>query len=219
MQWGPMVLCCWPGLPGLWYRGRWSSLILALAFSMVLNGAILSSFIWTEILFDRTFPAVAWPFILMFWSLTAWLAFQNLPDVMAVKTQSVNTVFDNPDTLFIDARSEYLKGHWQEAEKLLLRQLYQSPRDVESRLMLATLYRHTRQFNDAQQQQQTLAKFDESEVWQNEIIREQRLLELVMEYESTPEPVALETSTNNDGFVRKTTVDENGREIAVVKVV
>lgn len=219
MQWGPMVLCCWPGLPGLWYRGRWSSLILALAFSMVLNGAILSSFIWTEILFDRTFPAVAWPFILMFWSLTAWLAFQNLPDVMAVKTQSVNTVFDNPDTLFIDARSEYLKGHWQEAEKLLLRQLYQSPRDVESRLMLATLYRHTRQFDDAQQQQQTLAKFDESEVWQNEIIREQRLLELVMEYESTPEPVALETSTNNDGFVRKTTVDENGREIAVVKVV
>lgn len=219
MQWGPMVLCCWPGLPGLWYRGRWSSLILALAFSMVLNGAILSSFIWTEILFDRTFPAVAWPFILMFWSLTAWLAFQNLPDVMAVKTQSVNTVFDSPDTLFIDARSEYLKGHWQEAEKLLLRQLYQSPRDVESRLMLATLYRHTRQFDDAQQQQQTLAKFDESEVWQNEIIREQRLLELVMEYESTPEPVALETSTNNDGFVRKTTVDENGREIAVVKVV
>ena len=83
--------------------------MVAIGFSLLLNLAIISSFIWTEVFFDEGFPAVAWPVLLMFWTVTAWLAFQNLPDVMSVKTRTQQTVFEHPDTLFIDARSEYLK--------------------------------------------------------------------------------------------------------------
>ena len=203
MNWGSMALCCWPGLSGLWYRGRWSSLMVAIGFSIVLNLAIISSFIWTEVFFDQAFPAVAWPLILLFWAVTAWIAFQNLPDVMAVKSKADQTVFESSDTLFIDARSEYLKGHWQQAESLLLKSLLQTPRDIESRLMLATLYRHTRQFDSAWQQLETLDDFDESATWQSEILRERKLLELVMEHEHSPVESDEDVEpTNNDGFVR-----------------
>ena len=27
MRWGPLLLCGWPGLPGLWYRGNTSSFL------------------------------------------------------------------------------------------------------------------------------------------------------------------------------------------------
>ena len=203
MNWGSMALCCWPGLSGLWYRGRWSSLMVAIGFSIVLNLAIISSFIWTEVFFDQSFPAIAWPLILLFWAVTAWVAFQNLPDVMAVKSKADQTVFESSDTLFIDARSEYLKGHWQQAEALLLKSLLQTPRDIESRLMLATLYRHTRQFDNAWQQLESLDDFDESATWQSEILRERKLLELVIEHERSPvETDAGVEPTNNDGYVR-----------------
>ena len=203
MNWGSMALCCWPGLSGLWYRGRWSSLMVAIGFSIVLNLAIISSFIWTEVFFDQSFPAIAWPIILLFWAVTAWIAFQNLPDVMAVKSKADQTVFESSDTLFIDARSEYLKGHWQQAEALLLKSLLQTPRDIESRLMLATLYRHTRQFDNAWQQLETLDDYDESATWQSEILRERKLLELVIEHEHSPvETDADVEPTNNDGYVR-----------------
>ena len=203
MNWGSIALCCWPGLPGLWYRGRWSSLMVAIGFSLLLNLAIISSFIWTEVFFDEGFPAVAWPVLLMFWTVTAWLAFQNLPDVMSVKTRTQQTVFEHPDTLFIDARSEYLKGQWQQAEGLLLRSLIQTPRDIEARLMLATLYRHTRQFDNATVQLDKIDDFDESATWRSELLRERKLLELVMEHErSSVDPDALKRPTNNDGIVR-----------------
>ena len=203
MNWGSIALCCWPGLPGLWYRGRWSSLMVAIGFSLLLNLAIISSFIWTEVFFDQGFPAVAWPVLLMFWAATAWLAFQNLHDVMSVKTRTQQTVFEHPDTLFIDARSEYLKGHWQQAEGLLLRSLLQTPRDIEARLMLATLYRHTRQFDNATAQLDTIGDFDESATWRPELLRERKLLELVIEHERSPvENDAFERPTNNDGIVR-----------------
>ncbi len=203
MNWGSIALCCWPGLPGLWYRGRWSSLMVAIGFSLLLNLAIISSFIWTEVFFDRGFSAVAWPILLMFWTVTAWLAFQNLPDVMSVKTLTQQTIFEHPDTLFIDARSEYLKGHWQQAEALLLKRLLQTPRDIEARLMLATLYRHTRQFDNAWAQLDSIGDFDESATWQPELLRERKLLELVIEHERSPvEQDMFERPTNNDGIVK-----------------
>ncbi len=203
MNWGSISLCCWPGLPGLWYRGRWSSLMVAIGFSLLLNLAIISSFIWTEVFFDRGFPAVAWPVLLMFWAMTAWLALQNLPDVMSVKSRTQQTVFEHPDTLFIDARSEYLKGRWQQAEALLLRSLIQTPRDIEARLMLATLYRHTRQFDNATAQLDKIGDFDESATWRSELLRERKLLELVMEHERSPvDNDVSKRPTNNDGIVR-----------------
>jgi hypothetical protein len=191
---------------------------LAIAFSILLNLAIISTFIWTQIFADSAFTAIAWPVILTIWAATAWIAFQNLPDVMSVKSKACQTVLDSSDALFLDARGEYLKGHWETARLLLLKQLSQTPRDIESRLLLATLYRHTRQFNDAYAQLETLEMFDESSTWESEIRREQKLLELIIQHESSP-PDLQEVSgqTNNDGFVRVKKIDRQGKVLAIEK--
>ena len=45
----PLTLV-WPGLPWLWLRGSAAGLVLALAFAVVLDMAILSTWIWSEFL-------------------------------------------------------------------------------------------------------------------------------------------------------------------------
>jgi len=208
MNWGPAVLCCWPGLPGLWYRGRWSSLFFALAFAVLLNLAIVASFIWTGIFQDDAFTSIAWPVLLLVWFASAVIARRNLPDLMspakdisrlATDTDTNETV----DALFIEARREYLKGHWDEAQSLLHSQLKRYPRDIESRLMLATLFRHTRQFDEALNQLNQIQKYDPAINWKHEIARERELLRLVHEFEVTQHDPAANLADNNDGFVRK----------------
>jgi len=207
MNWGPALLCFWPGLPGLWYRGRWSSLILAVAFAVLLNLTIVASFIWTGIFEDDAFPSIAWPMLLLIWFASVMIARRKLPDVMsltkddslrAADTESAEAV----DALFIEARREYLRGHWDEAQSLLQRQLKHYPRDIESRLMLATLFRHTRQFDDSVTQLNQIEKYDPSIIWKNEIARERELLRLVHEYELSQHDPAANLANNNDGFVR-----------------
>ena len=56
---------------------------------------------------------------------------------------------EQPDTLFNQAQREYLGGHWKEAEMLLERRIANAPRDMESRLLLATLFRHSRRLEQA----------------------------------------------------------------------
>ncbi len=204
------MLCCWPGLPGLWYQGRWASLILAVGFAALLNLTLVATFIWTDLFQDDSFAAIAWPVLLLFWLATTMVARRNLPDVMSLTREDrSNVVHDDTadiDSLFLHARREYLKGHWQEAQGLLERQLRRHPRDVESRLMLATLFRHTRQFNAATSQLDQLQKYDPAVIWKSEIERERELLRLVEEFESSQPSVSESVSTNNDGFVRETRV-------------
>lgn len=208
MNWGPALLCFWPGLAGLWYRGRWISLFLAVAFAVLLNLTIVASFIWTGIFEDDAFPGVAWPMLLLIWFASTVIARRNLPDVMSLTRDDSLPVADTEsaeavDALFIEARREYLRGHWNEAQSLLQRQLKRYPRDIESRLMLATLFRHTRQFDDAVAQLNQIEKYDPSINWKNEIVRERALLRLVHEFESTQHDPAGSLANNNDGFIRE----------------
>ena len=215
MNWGPALLCCWPGLPGLWYRGRWSSLFLAVTFAVLLNLTILASFIWTGVFEDDAFPAIAWPVLLLTWFGSAMIARRNLPDVMSLTKEDPVFAADEEsetavDALFIEARREYLKGHWNEAQSLLQRQLNRYPRDIESRLLLATLFRHTRQFDDALIQLNQIGKFDPAINWKNEIARERELLRLVHEFEVNQYDPAAKLANNNDGFIHKKTVTNTG---------
>jgi hypothetical protein len=78
--------------------------------------------------------------------------------------------------LFNRAQTEYLKGHWTEAESLLRRRLATAERDVEARLMLATLLRRTKRPDLALEQLHEMERFDESVHWEFEIRRERELI-------------------------------------------
>ena len=143
------------------------------------------------------------------WFGSAVIAKRNLPDVMSLTKEDPIRSTDEEteelvDGLFIDARREYLKGHWNEARSLLQRQLKHYPRDIESRLMLATLFRHTRKFDEAVTQLDQVEKYDPAINWKNEIARERELLRLVHAYELTQHDPAAHLVNNNDGYIRKT---------------
>ena len=205
MDWGSRLLCSWPGLPGLWYRGNLSSLLLAVGFAIVLNLALITSFVWPHCL-GETFPAVAWPTLLILWTVAAFVSVSTLPDVMSVATGSRVSAPETTDTLFIQAQHEYLSGDWHAAESLLRQRLNRFPRDVDARLLLATLLRHDRRLDRASDQLDTIQKFDESHAWDFEIRRERRLIELILEHEAAESAGVVTESEllpdNNDGYVQ-----------------
>ena len=200
------MLCGWPGLPGLWYRGQMSSLLVAIGFAVLLNLTLVSSFLWPWSL-GETFPAVAWPMIFLIWGTSAWVAYYRVTDVMAVPTSEKVADPERPDTLFNQAQREYLGGHWEEAESLLNRRIENAPRDVESRLLLATLFRHTRRLNKAQEQLSEMQRYDEALEWEFEIDRETQLIQLIEEHETadhsddSDEQLDDVLPTNNDGYI------------------
>jgi hypothetical protein len=159
-------------LPQLWVDGAWAGLALAVGCAGLLNLLLVSSFIWTELLAGR----LVWGLWLLL--ATVWLgaaAFSALFQPPAAPAVVAGIERD----LFREAQSEYLRGNWFEAETLLARLLEQQPRDVEARLMLATLLRHNRRTSEAQQQLLRLECLEPAEVWRVEIANERvRLAEL-----------------------------------------
>jgi thioredoxin-like negative regulator of GroEL len=69
-----------------------------------------------------------------------------------------------------------LKGNWFEAERGLYRLLRENDHDLEARLLLATLFRHTKRFEEATRQLNQLARLDGAQRWALEIQREGQLL-------------------------------------------
>ena len=73
--------------------------------------------------------------------------------------------------LFIDAQGEYLRGHWFEAESLLVGCLGVEPRDDAARLLLASVYRRAGDLEKATEQ---LDLVRDHRAWQWEL-RQERL--------------------------------------------
>ena len=80
------------------------------------------------------------------------------------------------DALFVQAQTQYMKGDWLSAEQSLNKVLRHNPRDVEAQLLLATLYRRTKRFQEAKNQLSKLCLLESSSRWEYEIAAENRML-------------------------------------------
>ena len=69
-----------------------------------------------------------------------------------------------------------MKGNWFEAERSLAELLDHNPRDLDARMMLATLLRHTHRWDEAQRQLDWLQKTEGSQKWELEMWRERQWL-------------------------------------------
>lgn len=164
------LLCLWPGLARLWTRGEWASLILAIGFGAMLNLALVSSLRWPELL-GSGFPTLIWPILTGIWIVSALISHYELKQ-RRIKRNSSADLSPVPDTLFIQAQREYLKRNWEAAETMLQRRLQFRPRDVEARLLLATMLRRLGRWDESLLELETLGRFDESEPWTFEIAAE-----------------------------------------------
>ncbi len=162
----PWMTCLWPGLPQLWHLGTWWGLALAVGFAVALNVLVLASFVWVE-WFNPGFLRLAWGCLGLVWFssavLSAWFGVGLSPRKAATA-----------EAMFREALNEYLKENWFEAERILAGLLQAHPRDVEGRLLLATLLRHNRRYEAALEQLTRLELLRDAQTWAREIAVERQ---------------------------------------------
>ncbi|HOM17750.1 MAG TPA: hypothetical protein PK777_02195 [Thermoguttaceae bacterium] len=67
----------------------------------------------------------------------------------------------------------------------------ENPRDVEARLMIATLFRHTRRWEEASRQLDQLERLEASRAWTLEIHRERERIRQAKAQAQTPDETAI----------------------------
>ena len=160
----PLTLV-WPGLPWLWLRGSVAGLVLALAFAIALDMAIIATWIWTEFL--------ELPVVIGLWA--------GVAAVWVIATVSAATTFPAPlqrgpdaaaDALFTAARDAYLARDWLAAETKLRSLLVVRPTDGEAQLLLGTLLRRVGRLKEARAALEALSRSDAGAAWRSAIVRE-----------------------------------------------
>ncbi len=164
----PWATCWWPGLPQMRDRGSWAGLGLAAGFAILLNLVLVGTLLWSDFL-PRGARTLMWALASLVWAGSAvysryWDRGRAVPS-------------DRTADAFVEAREQYLKGNWFEAECLLAGILERNPRDLEARLLLATLLRHTGRRDEAARQLDRLERFEGSGKWVLEIRRERQQLQ------------------------------------------
>ena len=188
----PWPTYLWPGLPQLWLSGLWWGLALAVAAAGLLDVLVLSTLVWVE-----WFPA---------WAVKlGWLAAGGLWICSAIGTARWQRKLPldahrTAEDLFRRAQAEYLQGDYFQAEATLVELLSLNERDAEARLLLATLLRHTRRFEEAEAQLRQLSRFETAGRWQIEVTSERARLKRLRKA-TRSQPVA-EASENNETLTR-----------------
>ncbi|MBN2580648.1 MAG: hypothetical protein JXB10_16805 [Pirellulales bacterium] len=167
----PWTLFLWPGLPRLWLRGSWFSLLVAAAAGAALSAALVLSFGWSELITPGVRTAL-WGSLGAGWCLAAAVALARRRRWLPAEETMVSE-----DDRFPAALENYLRGDWFEAERVLAEVLEYNPRDIEARLLLATMLRHLRRGDEAARHLDLLVRLDGAEKWEFEIRRERKQLD------------------------------------------
>lgn len=152
----------------------------AVVFAAAVNSALWFSLGTSERL-SATWFVILWVPILAVWLGSAWRSYQSFADLLNTEPTA------EAGALFQKAQTEYLKGHWFEAEGLALQMARQFPHDLEGQLLLASLYRQMNRFDDARRQLQVLTRLEGAAKWSFEIEEENRRLNRLKEEQDSSE--------------------------------
>ena len=170
MRWARWITLVWPGLTQLWFSGTLWGLVIGCGFAWVVNLAVVSTFVWTELIGPWSRIGV-WGLLVLVWAGSLSLSFRQL------RLRDPAEIRAKAEDLFRRAQGEYLSGNWIGAEQLLAEILRIDRQDVDAQMLLASLLRRTGQLTEAADQLRRLEATEGSEKWQSEIERERKLLE------------------------------------------
>ena len=144
---------------------------LAVGFTALVNVLAAATLVWTEWLTSNVrWAAVAT--LAIVW-LLAWVEgradWRRFLAERSAGEGEVAAPAELSDRWFREAQGAYLAGDWVSAEQTLLKLLKQDSRDVEARLMLATLWRHEGRLEAAIEELDRLERLEASRGWKNEI--------------------------------------------------
>jgi thioredoxin-like negative regulator of GroEL len=178
-------------MPWLWLRGSLAGLVLALAFGVAVDVALLTTWIWTELV-DLPISIGLWTAVAAVWLVATVSAVSAFPPAIPTGRDEA------ADTLFVKARNAYLARDWLLAETQLRTLLDISPTDGEAQLLLGTLLRRAGRVAEAREALQKLSRSDSGAVWRSAIAREIDLMAAdevetvpVVEPPAAEEPVAI----------------------------
>lgn len=191
------ITCLWPGLPELWYRGRWSGLPAALMFGVCLNFLIVARFIYPEWLIPALVRVACWIGAGV-WIMLVVRSVSQLPALLHPRA-----VAETADP-FPDAQQLYLQGRWEEAEAALTTCLEIDSRDCQAMLLLANVYRQTGRLEAAGRTLDQLSRLETADAWWLELAAEKQRLERYVEAAN-----AESTEAENDAEV-----SENAAQMA-----
>jgi hypothetical protein len=181
----------WPGLPWAWLRGSRAGLVIALAFAVSLDVAVVTTFVWPDLV-ELPFTVAAWTAVAVVWLVSTISAAAAFPPQLARPAPA------QVDPLFVKARSAYLARDWVAAETRLRELLTLAPTDGEAQLLLATLLRRAGRLAEASDALTKLSASDAGVRWQSAIAAEHKRIAAQRRGESTADepatlPLAAET--------------------------
>ena len=159
----------WPGLPWAWLRGSWAGLILAVAFAVCLDMAVVNTWIWTEFVDVRVTLGI-WAAAAVIWLVATASALAAFPPPLTSRRDATS------ERLFVSARDAYLARDWLTAETKLQTLLTIYPTDGEAQLLLGTLLRRAGRFAEAKNALEKLTRSDAGIPWRHAINRELQCL-------------------------------------------
>jgi hypothetical protein len=165
----PWCFNLWPGLPQMWLHGSWSGLAVALGAAVCLDLLLLVSFGWTELI-GSNIRSILWSIFAVAWIAAAFWSTRQC------RRQAVVACVEREEDAFHLALDHYLKGDHYQAEQILEALLRRNVRDLDARLMLATLLRRAKRLDEATQHLDVLGRFEGAEKWEQEIRAERVLL-------------------------------------------
>jgi hypothetical protein len=168
----PWATYLWPGLPEVWAGGSWLALIIAVVAAVLLNVALLASFGWNEWPepMTRRGRTVLWVILAAGWVASAAVS------VLAGRRRDQRDRDARQDGTFAEAIDYYLKADYFQAERILSALLGRNARDLDARLMRATLFRHTGRREEAARELDLMTRCEGAEKWELEIGHERELL-------------------------------------------
>ena len=172
----------WPGLPWLWLRGSLMGLVLAVAFAVLLDLAVVATWIWSELV-EPPVVIGAWTAVAAIFVVATASAVRAFPPPLALDRDPAT------DALFVQARDAYLARDWTAAEATLRTLLARGQTDGEAQLLLATLLRRVGRVGEAREALDKLSRADSGTPWRTEIARE--LARLDAGRTAAEEPAAL----------------------------
>lgn len=182
----------WPGLPWAWLRGSLSGLVLALAFAVSIDVAVVTTFIWPGLV-ELPLTVGLWTAVAMLWLVSAVTAAAAFPPPLSVARSA------EADELFVKARDAYLARDWLQAEARIRDLLKTTPTDGEAQLLHATLMRRTGRPTEARRALEQLARSDSGAAWGHEIGVELRRLAAPPASDDGPSPAVLPLRDESGG--------------------
>jgi tetratricopeptide (TPR) repeat protein len=156
------LLNVWPGLAQIWTGQELLGLFVAAAFAGVLNLALVSRLLWTELFapqvsaFFAALAVVTWISSLGY---TLWWTWQCHPQRYRLEI----------DALFRDALEAYLQGRWNDARRGLERILAMDENDADALMQLGLLFARTDQPAMARRAFRQCLETDSGSKWRWEI--------------------------------------------------